>query len=100
MVVFDERDGCRAESYSTCDPWLAELAGRAGHRKEAEGPFWAIEFADNERYTGPVVAAKLARNFAEGKGHPPGPQPDRPRTTVLGHWTRRSGWHRFCISVV
>jgi hypothetical protein len=62
-----DRGGFRAGSYSSYDAWRAELARRVKHRvHDASGPFYElIEFADNEGYIGPVVAAKLARDFAE-----------------------------------
>jgi hypothetical protein len=77
--------GFRAGSYSGYNGWREDLAklagypataftayGRTTHRHDAgawaasEGPFWElICFSDCEGVIGPVVSAKLARDFAE-----------------------------------
>lgn len=76
--------GFRAGSYSGYNRWrehLAQLAGypaamdaeyrtdsshAVGAWQATSGPFWElINFADNEGVIGPVVAAKLALDFAE-----------------------------------
>lgn len=45
---------------------LARLVGRADTHAPPPGPFAEfLCFADNEGYIGPVVSAKLARDFAE-----------------------------------
>lgn len=76
---FAEEFRFRAGSYSGYNVWreqLAELAGypqvgahkpySTGAWESTSGPFWElINFADNEGVIGPVVAKKLARDFAE-----------------------------------
>jgi hypothetical protein len=74
--------GFRAGSYSGYNnwrEWLAKLAGypedpaedlrhrhSGGAWKADGGPFWElIYFADNEGTIGPIVSAKLAKDFAE-----------------------------------
>lgn len=82
----DGRFGFNAGSYSGYNDWrewLATLAGypvalihtehrpprqlhSAGAWEASSGPFWElINFADNEGTIGPVVSAKLAKDFAE-----------------------------------
>jgi len=85
IYAYEDSHGFRAGSYSGYGIWrnkLAELAGyplaeenffgfkRMTHSGGAwaatEGPFWElINFADNEGTIGPVVSAKLAKDFAE-----------------------------------
>lgn len=80
-----ESMGFRADSYSGYNAWrneLAKLAGypktpyetygnvRVGHDAGAwaaeKGPFWElINFSDCEGTIGPVVSAKLAKDFSE-----------------------------------
>lgn len=64
---FAKRLGFRAGSYTGYNKWRSWLAAAVDHAKgDAAGPFAElIEFADNEGVIGPVVAAKLARDFAE-----------------------------------
>ena len=69
---FADKFGFRAGSYSGYNNWrelLAEFAGYDGARQVWDGktgPFSElINFADNEGTIGPVVSAKLARDFAE-----------------------------------
>lgn len=79
---FADSDGFRAGSYSGYGEWRDNLAQLAGYPARADlrqphshsaaawaaqsGPFWElINFADNEGVIGPVVAAKLAKDFAE-----------------------------------
>lgn len=74
VYEFAASDGFRAGSYSGYNRWrdnLAKLAGFKGGADEA----WAtpepyafgelINFADNEGVIGPVVSAKLAKDFAD-----------------------------------
>lgn len=78
VYTFAERLDFRAGSYSGYNDWrnwLASLAGFGTARalwdtiaRDASftGPFVElINFADNEGVLGPVVSAKLARDFAE-----------------------------------
>ena len=76
----EDRHHFRAGSYSGYNAWREELAELAGYpltegdrglRHDSgawdatEGPFWElINFADNEGTIGPVVSAKLAKDFA------------------------------------
>lgn len=53
-------------SYTNYKAWRASLARRVNHREGQPGPFAErIDFPSNEGYIGPVVCAKLARDFAE-----------------------------------
>lgn len=85
VYSFSRSEGFRAGSYSGYNQWrerLAELAGYpaadyakygettkrhdAGAWKADEGPFHAlINFSDCEGVIGPVVSAKLAKDFAD-----------------------------------
>lgn len=67
-----ERMGFRAGSYGGYNLWREELAKLAGYESagaawgETSGPFWElISFSDCEGTIGPVVSAKLARDFAD-----------------------------------
>lgn len=69
---FAEKFGFCAGSYSGYNSWrdvLARFAGYIGAREAWDGrvgPFWElINFANNEGTIGPVVSAKLARDFAD-----------------------------------
>lgn len=63
----------RAGSYSGYNAWRDDLARFAGHRtanhvweSHIDGPFVElIDFSDCEGIIGPVVAAKLAKDFAD-----------------------------------
>lgn len=73
VFSFAESHGFRAGSYGGYGMWRNWLAQRAGHgsaqrvwENVTEGPFVElINFADNEGYIGPTVAAKLAKDFAD-----------------------------------
>lgn len=69
---YDDSMGFRAGSYSGYGHWrhqLAQLAGYDGAEdawKKINGPFWElINFSDCEGTIGPVVSAKLAKDFAD-----------------------------------
>ena len=77
IYAYEKSGGFRAGSYSGYNhwrSWLAEISGSGSAKSvwesgETEGPFFElINFADNEGYIGPVVAAKLAKDFAEFQG--------------------------------
>jgi hypothetical protein len=64
--------GFRAGSYGGYNLWRDQLAQIAGWASADEafvadgGPFWElINFPDNEGVIGPVVSAKLAKDFAD-----------------------------------
>ncbi len=68
----ESRHSFRAGSYSGYNKWrdwLAKLAGyghSAGAWTATSGPFFElIDFSDSEGTIGPVVSAKLAKDFAE-----------------------------------
>jgi len=74
MYSFAERFGFRAGSYSGYNrwrEWLAKVAGLEAPKliwesESPSGPFVElINFADNEGIIGPLVSAKLAKDFAE-----------------------------------
>lgn len=74
IYVFGEIFDFRAGSYGGYNQWRDELARFAGYGSalevwesdRTEGPFLElINFADNEGVIGPVVAAKLAKDFQE-----------------------------------
>lgn len=74
IYSFADKFGFRAGSYSGYGQWrdwLAKVAGYAGERaawSASSGPFWElINFADNEGVIGPVVSAKLAKDFADNE---------------------------------
>lgn len=76
VYAFTERAGFRAGSYSGYNRWRAWLARVSGHgtpdavwsAAKPTGPFVElINFADNEGIIGPVVSAKLAKDFAENE---------------------------------
>jgi hypothetical protein len=71
---FEDSFGFRAGSYSGYNSWRNWLATVAGfdsadavwNSAVIEGPFVElINFADNEGFIGPIVAAKLAKDFAD-----------------------------------
>jgi hypothetical protein len=65
----EERFGFCAGSYSGYSHWrelLAKLAGYNGANEEDDKPFFElINFSDCEGTIGPVVSAKLAKDFAD-----------------------------------
>lgn len=73
--TYEDSDGFRAGSYSGYNVWRDMLARYAGYPSAShvheqsdpgDGPFIElINFADNEGYIGPVVSAKLAKDFAD-----------------------------------
>jgi hypothetical protein len=75
VYSFAERLSFRAGSYGGYNDWRNDLAKVAGHESAkaawdnpppAGSPFWElINFFDNEGVIGPIVAAKLAQDFAE-----------------------------------
>lgn len=74
IYTFADCYGFRAGSCSGYNRWREWLAAFAGHgtpdavwkAENASGPFVElIDFADNEGVIGPVVAAKLAKDFAD-----------------------------------
>lgn len=86
--------------YGEWREWLARLAGyalaphpqtgaasrAAGAWAASGGPFWElIEFYDNEGEIGPIVSAKLARDFAEFDA--------RAKAASLDGWQ----YERFCL---
>lgn len=97
----------RAGSYGGYGAWrndLARLAGypasyepeyehkfSAGAWAAAEGPFWElINFADNEGVIGPVVSAKLLKDFEAFDARAKGFKPD-----AIGYfYDRYQHWHR------
>lgn len=74
-AVYEYKDsfGFRAGSYGGYNEWrndLAKLAGYGGAddcwNNHTSGPFYElINFYDNEGTIGPVIAAKLAKDFSE-----------------------------------
>jgi hypothetical protein len=75
-IVYEPADSLsfRAGAYSGYNEWRRELSRRAGHGDPKRvwegvvtaGPFIElINFSDCEGVIGPVVSAKLARDFAE-----------------------------------
>jgi hypothetical protein len=73
VYKYDDCFGFRAGSYSGYGQWRDDLARFAGYGsakecwdKAANGPFYElINFADNEGVIGPIVAKKLAKDFAD-----------------------------------
>lgn len=69
VYSFADSFGFRAGSYSGYNSWRRELAKMAGVPEdvmftERNGPFAElINFADNEGTIGPIVSAKLAKDF-------------------------------------
>lgn len=64
-VAAEYVDGFRAGSYGSYNRWRDHLRGLAWV-STAPGPFMElVHFADNEGVIGPIVSAKLARDFAE-----------------------------------
>lgn len=67
--------GFRAGSYGGYNGWRAELARLAGYSADFHGTGWdvpesgpfveLVNFSDCEGVLGPIVCAKLARDFAE-----------------------------------
>jgi hypothetical protein len=65
-LVADCAGGFAAGSYSGYGRWRESLARLSGWHRGSSGPFSEmINFADNEGVIGPVVSAKLAKDFAE-----------------------------------
>jgi hypothetical protein len=81
----------RAGSYSGYTDWrstLAKLCGTPEHR-ESTGPFAElIWFADNEGTIGPVVSAKLSKDFSEWADRAKGFARDPYFFTSYVHWRR------------
>lgn len=75
VYTFAESFGFRAGSYSGYNRWRDQLAKVAGHASAAEawasdhsGPFMElVNFSDCEGTIGPVVAAKLVKDFSAFK---------------------------------
>lgn len=74
VYTFADSLGFRAGSYGGYGDWRRTLARFAGWSKiedawdKKTGPFIElIDFADNEGVIGPVVAAKLAKDFADNQ---------------------------------
>ncbi len=76
IYAFADQFRFRAGSYGGYNAWRDELARFIGRRSAKE--FWdsgspsgsfseLIDFADNEGVIGPVVAAKLAKDFADNQ---------------------------------
>lgn len=74
VYAYEESYRFRAGSYGGYNRWRSELAELAGYedvedfwdRAPADAPFFElIHFADNEGTIGPVVSAKLAKDFAD-----------------------------------
>lgn len=69
----EDRLSFRAGSYSGYGEWRDWLKGLAGYQRGGDswptsGPFAElINFADNEGYIGPAVAAKLAKDFQDNR---------------------------------
>jgi hypothetical protein len=74
VYTFSEKSGFPAGSYGGYNHWrnlLAEMAGygsaeEAWDNQDKSAPFMElIDFADNEGVIGPIVSAKLAKDFSE-----------------------------------